>query len=59
MCLLVVGKGFGCLLESKVCVMLIVMRMGRRSGWNAALVSHCVSLCRLDDIVVMSGEVGC
>ena len=40
-------------------MMVIVMRMGRWSEWSAVLVSHCVLLSRLDDIVVMSGEVGC
>ena len=40
-------------------MMLIVMRMGRWSEWSAVLVSNCVFLSRLDDIVVMPGEVGC
>src|SRR6476469_4315035 len=47
------------LLESNVCVILIVMRMGRWSEWSAVLVSHCVLLSSLDDIVVISSEVGC
>ena len=58
-CFLVVGKGFWCLLESKVFCDVIVMRMGRWSEWSAVLVSHCVLLSRLDDIIVMSGEIGC
>ena len=45
--------------SQKFSVMVIVMRMGRWSEWSAVLVSHCVLLSRLDDIVVMSGEVGC
>ena len=56
---LVVGKGFGCLLESfleKFSVMLIVMRMGRWSEWSAVLVCHCVLLSRLEDIIVSNSK---
>src|SRR6476619_5638381 len=43
----------------KLCVMLIVMRMGRWSEWSAVFLSHCVLSSRLNDIVGISGEGGC
>ena len=56
-CFLVVGNVLGVCWSRKFSVMVIVMRMGRWSEWSAVLVSHCVLLSRLDDIVVMCGEV--
>src|SRR6476619_7922997 len=52
-------KVLGVCWSRKFSVMVIVMRMGRWSEWSTVSVSHCVLLSRLDDIVVMSGELGC